>query len=426
MRVRAGPGARFDERLMRWAGRRPEVRAALFRFTDAAPACLDLADAGRHLHGFLAEVEEPPASIALAARLSGAAGLRSVSGAVAMQGVKRMGRRFILAPDAAAAIRPLARLWRSGLAGSLDLLGEATVSEQEADAYAARCRATLETLAHGSAAWPRRPLLDHDTVGRLPAAQLSVKVSALTAACARRRPSAASRAPASGCATCCASPATSARTCTSTWSPSTRARRSPQLTLDLLSEPGVRRRARPRASSCRPTSSTRPSTSTELLDWAQPTPRAHPFTIRLVKGAYWDHEVVQAAQNGWTPPVFTDRRACDRNFERLTRRLIDATPTVRVAIASHNLRSIAARAAYADARERRQRRPRVPGPARARRRHAGRDRRHRPPRARVLPGRRPRRRHGLPRAPPAREHRQRLLPRARGRGVDTDALLEAP
>ena len=48
--------------------------------------------------------------------------------------------------------------------------------------------------------------------------------------------------------------------------------------------------------------------------------------------------------------MFTDRRACDRNFELLTKRLIDATPTVKVAIASHNLRSIAAAAAYADAR----------------------------------------------------------------------------
>jgi RHH-type proline utilization regulon transcriptional repressor/proline dehydrogenase/delta 1-pyrroline-5-carboxylate dehydrogenase len=91
-----------------------------------------------------------------------------------------------------------------------------------------------------------------------------------------------------------------------------------------------------------------------LLDWARATPRAHPFTIRLVKGAYWDHETVEAVQHGWTPPVFQDRRSCDRNYETLTRRLIDAQAdgTVRAAIASHNLRSIAHAAAYADARGR--------------------------------------------------------------------------
>ena len=88
----------------------------------------------------------------------------------------------------------------------------------------------------------------------------------------------------------------------------------------------------------------------ELIGWAKATPREHPFTIRLVKGAYWDHEVVQAAQHGWTPPVFTDRRECDRNFETLTKVLIDNAGPIRVAIASHNLRSIAAAAAYADSR----------------------------------------------------------------------------
>jgi RHH-type proline utilization regulon transcriptional repressor/proline dehydrogenase/delta 1-pyrroline-5-carboxylate dehydrogenase len=89
----------------------------------------------------------------------------------------------------------------------------------------------------------------------------------------------------------------------------------------------------------------------ELIAWSHEHPRAHPLTIRLVKGAYWDHEVVQAAQHGWVPPVFTDRRECDRNFEALSRRLIDAAgERIRVAIASHNLRSIAHAAAYADSR----------------------------------------------------------------------------
>ena len=59
---------------------------------------------------------------------------------------------------------------------------------------------------------------------------------------------------------------------------------------------------------------------------------------------------MQAAQHGWEPPVFMDRRECDRNFELLSKRLIDATPLVKVAIASHNLRSISHAAAYADAR----------------------------------------------------------------------------
>jgi RHH-type proline utilization regulon transcriptional repressor/proline dehydrogenase/delta 1-pyrroline-5-carboxylate dehydrogenase len=66
-----------------------------------------------------------------------------------------------------------------------------------------------------------------------------------------------------------------------------------------------------------------------------------PLTVRLVKGAYWDHEVVEARQHGWSVPVFERRADSDRNFEALTRELLAAHPRVRLALASHNLRSIA-------------------------------------------------------------------------------------
>ncbi|HZO07402.1 MAG TPA: proline dehydrogenase family protein, partial [Solirubrobacterales bacterium] len=72
-----------------------------------------------------------------------------------------------------------------------------------------------------------------------------------------------------------------------------------------------------------------------------------PLTVRLVKGAYWDHETIESAQNGWVPPVWTEKVESDRCFERLSRRLLDAFPLVRTAIASHNLRSVAHAVAYA-------------------------------------------------------------------------------
>ena len=68
--------------------------------------------------------------------------------------------------------------------------------------------------------------------------------------------------------------------------------------------------------------------------------------MRLVKGAYWDHEVVEARQHGWTPPVYEAKAESDRSFEELTRMLIDARDQVRPAIASHNLRSVAHAIAY--------------------------------------------------------------------------------
>ena len=89
-----------------------------------------------------------------------------------------------------------------------------------------------------------------------------------------------------------------------------------------------------------------PDQAAQVLDWAQRTRRAPPLTVRLVKGAYWDHELVQARQHGWPVPVFEDKADCDRNFEALTRELLDARPSLRVAVASHNLRSVAHAIAY--------------------------------------------------------------------------------
>jgi RHH-type proline utilization regulon transcriptional repressor/proline dehydrogenase/delta 1-pyrroline-5-carboxylate dehydrogenase len=83
-----------------------------------------------------------------------------------------------------------------------------------------------------------------------------------------------------------------------------------------------------------------PAQLDRILDWAAGEPRRPPLAVRLVKGAYWDHEVAEARQHGWSVPVFTDKAECDRNFEALTARLLEARPAVRVAIGSHNLRSI--------------------------------------------------------------------------------------
>src|SRR4029077_15044093 len=84
--------------------------------------------------------------------------------------------------------------------------------------------------------------------------------------------------------------------------------------------------------------------SPEMLDrilaWAERNPERPPLVVRLVKGAYWDHEVIEARQHCWAAPVFEDKAACDRNYEELTRRLLDARPLVRVAHHSHNPRYV--------------------------------------------------------------------------------------
>ena len=77
----------------------------------------------------------------------------------------------------------------------------------------------------------------------------------------------------------------------------------------------------------------------ELISWAQK--RGTPVTVRLVKGAYWDYEKAVAEQNGWDCPVYTVKAATDLNYEILTRILFENHLSIRPAIASHNIRSIA-------------------------------------------------------------------------------------
>jgi RHH-type proline utilization regulon transcriptional repressor/proline dehydrogenase/delta 1-pyrroline-5-carboxylate dehydrogenase len=76
-----------------------------------------------------------------------------------------------------------------------------------------------------------------------------------------------------------------------------------------------------------------------LLEWAKN--RGTRFTIRLVKGAYWDSEVVWARQNNWPIPVFTNKAETDANFEKLSGMLLRNHDLINFACASHNIRSIA-------------------------------------------------------------------------------------
>ena len=95
-----------------------------------------------------------------------------------------------------------------------------------------------------------------------------------------------------------------------------------------------------------------------------------PLVVRLVKGAYWDHEVVEARQHGWEPPVFEVKADSDRNFEALTRRLLEArAPATRPPRDRQPQPALGRPRRRGQPRaRRRRRRPRAPGPARARRR----------------------------------------------------------
>ncbi len=322
-----------------------QLRAALFRFVDVTPACRSLDDLARHLREYLREVPDAPPPLAAAMRIADIKAARAAVGAAAAAGVRHMAHRFIVGETPASALGVLRELWNDGVASSVDLLGEATVTQTEADRYAARCDEALADLARKQAGWPSRDVLERDSVGTIPRTNVSVKISALTPllrpdAPERGRLDAAARlrpllrhALELGAHIHIDMESLDSREAVL------------DLVLEVLSEEefargpsaGLVLQAYLRDS---------PEQLERVVEWARGSSRTPPLTVRLVKGAYWDHELVQATQHGWPTPVFEVKAECDRNFETLTRRLLDARPTVRVAVASHNLRSVAHAIAY--------------------------------------------------------------------------------
>jgi proline dehydrogenase len=345
------PLAAGERRLMQSLIGDPRLRAALFRFVDVRPACHSRADLVRHLTEFLQEAGSSSEAARRLAQLTGRPALSLPTASAAGLGVAAMARRFIAGEDAQAAAPELTALWEQGRCVTLDLLGEATLTEPEGERYAERCAQALRALAQMSAAWQPNELLEHDGLGRLPRANLSVKVSALTAhlrANAPERALAAARDRLLGLLRLARE--LGAHLHVDMESLDTRESIT-GLLLELLALEEFA--DGPSAGIVLQGYLTDAEEQLErLLRWVEQHPRATPFTIRLVKGAYWDHEVVLAAQHGWRAPVFTDRRACDRHYEHLTRRLLDARAgglPLRPAIASHNLRSLAHAIAYSDA-----------------------------------------------------------------------------
>src|ERR1700755_1822846 len=123
-------GRALEDRGMELLARDPQLRAALFRLGDLAPACATPREPADPLAARLGEVER---------RLPLGGARRPLAGRLAGVAVHRMAQRFIVGQGPRYAAPALARLWRAGAAASVDLLGEATVTAAEADRYTARC-----------------------------------------------------------------------------------------------------------------------------------------------------------------------------------------------------------------------------------------------------------------------------------------------
>jgi RHH-type proline utilization regulon transcriptional repressor/proline dehydrogenase/delta 1-pyrroline-5-carboxylate dehydrogenase len=326
----------------------PLVRVQLFRFIDSLPSLKSSESVRSHLAEYLAEAgQRVPSWLRLAIRQAPAGSLRARWLAkVARAAAGIMAQKFIAGSTPDEAMQTVLSLRRRRLAFTADLLGEAVISETEADTYQHTCLALLRGLAGPLAASSEVPLIDRDHEGRIPRVNLSLKLSSLTAnfepihheasidrVAGRLRPILAE-----------------ARKLGAYIHVDMEQYLYRGLSYELFCRVLAESEFRDWPDVGIVVQTYQGDAERELrvlLEWVER--RGTPITIRLVKGAYWDYEVLTARRLGWPEPVYLEKWQSDACFERCTRFLVEHSHALRPAFGSHNIRSLAHAIAAAEA-----------------------------------------------------------------------------
>jgi len=332
----------FDQR--KWHGRLLDrvlkdeaFKIDAFRFIDVLPVLRSSQAIASHVREYLLGREgDLPVAVRTALTMAAAGGIASPLAARMIRArATAMARRFICEPDGDKPLRVFEKLARENLTFTADILGEATVSETEAERRLHKHLELVDKLSAAAEKWPENPVLHRSPAGPLPLANISVKITAFDP-----YPDAVDH--------------------------DGSVARFRERLLPLL------RRAKERnvfihfdleqwaVHAITFALFEEIALHPDLRDWphigmtvqsylksgeqdcdrllALSRKREVPFTVRLVKGAYWDYEVAHARSNGLVCPVYTAKGLTDANFENITVKLLDNHDLVACAFAGHNLR----------------------------------------------------------------------------------------
>jgi RHH-type proline utilization regulon transcriptional repressor/proline dehydrogenase/delta 1-pyrroline-5-carboxylate dehydrogenase len=325
-------------RILDWVMRDASFKVDLFRFVDVLPVLQTTSQVVQHVREYLLKDGRDLPGVLSTALKAASHGLTAGLAARAIKkNIADMAERFIVGQDAAHAVAALRTLHADGIACTVDLLGEATLSDAEATAYQARYVALLDTLANEMHQWPADEIIDANHLGPIPRGNVSLKLSALEAHLDA------------------ADPAGSVSRLKARVLPLFLHAREKNvfvnvdlehwqlhgLTYDLFEEivshPELRTWPHVGIVVQAYLHSARQDVE-RLIALARR--RGAPLTVRLVKGAYWDYEVIQARQHGYPCPVLTDKAATDANYEQLSALLLEHLDALLPAFGSHNLRSL--------------------------------------------------------------------------------------
>ncbi len=329
---------RWDDKLLGWTMSNPGLRVQMFRFIDCLPALRSKAEIARHMQEYLSDetVELPGAlkgmlNFANPDSMPGQLAATTVSGAV-----ETLAHKYIAGDNIQQVIKTIELLRKQKMTYTVDLLGEAVVTEAEAKLYLERYLDLMQQLTEASQRWSTVDLIDQADGEPLPKVQVSVKLTAfysqfdpLDAKGSEERVSERirrllRRAQELGAAVHFDMEQYSYKDLTLTILKKLLLEEEFRHRTDL----GVTLQAYLRDSY---------NDLKDLIEWAKE--RGTPLTVRLVKGAYWDQETIKANQHHWDVPVFAHKASTDANFERMTRLLLENHEYLYAAIGSHNVRS---------------------------------------------------------------------------------------
>lgn len=339
---------RWDEKLLAWTMEHPGLRVQLFHFIDCLPALKSKTEIARHLQEYMsAEAVELPAALKTLLNFADASSMPGQLAATTITtAVETLAKKYISGETTEQVIRALENLRKQKMAFTVDLLGEAVITEVEAQAYLEAYLDLMALLSKAAQSWRTIDQIDRADGMELSKAQVSVKLTAfysqfdaLDVEGSRQRVSDPAR---------------------------TLLRKAKELgvavhfdmeqyqykdaTLQILKDLLMEEEFRDRSDVGMTLQAYLKDTIHDaqgLIAWAKE--RGTPITVRLVKGAYWDQETIKSMQRHWPNAVFTHKVDTDANFEQITQLLLENHAHIYAAIGSHNVRSQARTVAIAQA-----------------------------------------------------------------------------
>ena len=332
-----GP-AWWENQIMALSLADPDLKVQLFRFVDVLPMLQGPKDIRRHLVEYIGEARKWAWLGQMASLIPTWGFLGGFVQWTTQVSASRMARKFIAGSTRKETIAKVLALRQQGFAHTLDVLGESTLTQIEANGSFEEYLLLIRDISLATEHLPTNPLLDRDAFGSIPKANVSIKVSALTPTFDPVDPEGTIASVVPYLRILLREARDNGVFVNFDMEQYSSKDLLIYLVTSLLSEPefregpacGIAIQAYLRETA---------DDLVRLRDWARQTNR--PLTVRLVKGAYWDFETVFASQNDWPVPVWQIKDESDLNYESLAGFLVENRRWLRPAFASHNVRSLA-------------------------------------------------------------------------------------